>query len=149
MVGWGRRAATKKRANQIERMVALIKYGMRTKTYKEFAESFSNPGSEADPVSQSRKEAHFVMRFSRKCWYDATAAYGQTGGRPFINLLGQGDDFGVFVTADPFFDGATADLHLESGQIAGRDAQAVVRALQAMPDWNSFADVERLLSGLI
>jgi len=149
MFGWGRSGVTKKRANQIARMLAHIKHGMRTKTYKEFAESFSNPGSEPDPTSQSRNEAHFVMRFSRKCWYDAKAAFGPTEGRPFINLQGQGDDFGVFVTADPFSMGATADLHLESGQIAGRDAQAVVRALQAMPDWKSFADVERLLSGLI
>ena len=149
MLGWGRKRAIERRAEQIARMLALVKHGMRTKTYREFAESFSNPGSEPNPISQSRNEAHFVMRFSRNCWYDAKASYGKTEGRPFINLQGQGNDFGVFITADPFSKGATADLHLESGQVAGRHAQSVVRALQAMPDWSSFADVERLLSGLI
>jgi hypothetical protein len=41
------------------------------------------------------------------------------------------------------------DLHLEPGQKAGRDAGALVRALQALPGWASFAEIERLLSGLV
>ena len=149
MFGWGRKAAVENRAKQIARMLAFIKHGMRTKTYQEFAASFSNPGSEPDPVARYRHEAHFAMHISRRCWYDAKAFYGNADLQPFINLQGNGDDFGVFVTADPFSEGATVDLHLESGRTAGRDAPAIVRALQAMPGWNSFADIERLLSGLV
>jgi len=144
----GREAAIEKRAMQIARMLAFIMHGIRTKPYQQFATSFSNPGSEPDSISQARRETRFVMHISRKCWYDAKASYGHADIRPFITLRGQGDDFGVFITADPFSKGATVDLHLESGQTVGRDAPAVIRALQAMPDWISFADVERSLSGL-
>jgi hypothetical protein len=36
MFSWGRSGATKKRADQIARMLAHIKHGMRTKTYKAY-----------------------------------------------------------------------------------------------------------------
>ena len=134
---------------QIARMLAFIKHGMRTKSYQEFAASFSNPGSEPDPVARYQREAHFVLHMSRRCWYDAKVFYGNADSEPFINLQGNGLDFGVFLTADPFSEGATVDLHLESGQTAGRDASAIVRVLQVMPGWSSFADIERLLSGLV
>jgi len=149
MFGWGRKRAVKNRAMQITRMLAFIKHGIRTKSYQEFAASFSNPGSEPDAVTRYRREAHFVMHFSRRCWYEAKVFYGSADLRPFINLQGNGLDFGIFLTADPFSEGATVDLHLESGQMAGRDASAIAHVLQAMPGWSSFADIERLLSGLV
>jgi hypothetical protein len=89
------------------------------------------------------------MRISPTCWYNAQAGYPRDADkRPFIILQGGGDDFGVFITADADSEGATADLHLESGEIAGRDARAVVHALQAIPNWSSFASIERAISGL-
>lgn len=48
MFGWGRKASVDERAKQIARMLGFIQHGLRTKSYEQFAASFSNPG--ADPT---------------------------------------------------------------------------------------------------
>jgi hypothetical protein len=56
-------------------------------------------------------------------------------------LQGDGDDFGVFISLSQSGE-ITVGLHLESGETAGRDAQAMVRILIATPGFRSFSALE-------
>jgi hypothetical protein len=59
---------------------------------------------------------------------------------PFY-MQGAGDDRGVFISGNANPDNrVTAELHLPPGQKAGRDARAVVRALQATPGWSGYLE---------
>jgi hypothetical protein len=140
MLGWGRRAAVEERAKLLARMVALILRGLQTKTYEQFIASFSNPGGEPDPLERQSHILHFLMRISPTCEYYATARYPRDD-PPWASLQGDGDDFGVFITISQSGE-ITVGLHLESGEVAGRDAQAVVRSLTAMPGFTSFSGLE-------
>jgi hypothetical protein len=141
MFGWGRKAAVKRRAKLLARMIGLITHGLKTKSYEQFVASFSNPGKEPDAFDRSNRKLHFQMRISPTCWYDATASYPLRES-PWVSLHGGGDDFGVLITVSPS-DGVTVGPHLASGQRAGRDAQAVINSLYAMPGFRSFAAIER------
>jgi hypothetical protein len=143
MLGWGRKAAVEKRAKLLARMVTLIMHGLKSKPYEQFVASFSNPGKEPDVFDQSNRELHFQMRISPTCWYDTTATYPLRES-PWASLHGGGDDFGVLITVSPNA-GITVGLHLGSGQRAGRDAQAVIHSLHAIPGFRSFAAIEREL----
>jgi hypothetical protein len=140
MLGWGGSVAVEKRAKLLARMVALIMHGLETKTYEQFIAGFSNPGAEPDASERQCCELHFQMRIEPKCGYDGTACYLPTE-PSWATLKGHGDDFGVFITI--FGVGTTVDLHLNSGERAGRDASAIVRRLTAMPGFRSFSALER------
>jgi hypothetical protein len=141
---WGRKAAVEKRAKQIARMVLLIVDGLQTKTYEQFVASFSNPGNVPDALDRDDRELGFQMRFSSACWYDAVAAYPRSRDeidKPRFSVQGGGDDWGVFISGNTNLNNyVTVGLDVPSGQKAGRDASAIVRALQAMPGWSSHAD---------
>jgi hypothetical protein len=143
MFGWGRRGAIEKRAKLLSRMIALITHGLKSKSYEQFVASFSNPGEEPDAFGRSNRELHFQMRISPTCWYDATATYPLRESS-WVSVHGGGDDFGVLITVSPNA-GITVGLHLASGQRAGRDAQAVIDRLHAIPGFRSFAAIEREL----
>ena len=140
MLGWGRNSAVEKRAKLLARMTALIMHGIKTKTYEQFIASFSNPGGEPDALERQSHILHFLMRISPTCEYYATARYPRDD-PPWASLQGDGDDFGVFITLSQSGE-ITVGLHLESGEVAGRDAQAVVRSLTAMPGFTSFSGLE-------
>jgi hypothetical protein len=89
------------------------------------------------------------MHISPTCSYAAHVYYPhQPGTLPFISLQGGGDDFGVFITASTNIDGRAVELHLVSGQSAGRDARAMVRVLLTMPGWSRGDAPERALLGM-
>jgi hypothetical protein len=140
MLGWGRNSAVEKRAKRLARMTPLIMHGLQTKTYEQFIASFSNPGREPDASERQRNELHILMRISPTCEYYATACYPRDE-PPWAFLQGDGDDFGVFTTLSQS-DEITVGLHLGSGETAGRDAQAIVRILTAMPGFRSFSALE-------
>jgi hypothetical protein len=140
MLGWGRNAAVEKRAKLLARMTAVILHGLQTKTYERFIASFSNPGGEPDISERQSHKLHFLMRISPTCEYSATACYPRDE-PPWAFLQGDGDDFGVFITLSQSGE-ITVGLHLESGETAGRDAQAIVRILAAMPGFRSFSALE-------
>ncbi len=145
MLGWGRKAAVKRRAKLLARMIGLIMHGLKTKSYEQFVASFSNPGGEPDAFDRSNRKVHFQMRISPTCWYDVTASYSRSysrGESPWVSLRGGGDDFGVFITASPSF-GITVGPQLAPGQKAGPDARAIMRSLYAMPGFRNFAAIER------
>jgi hypothetical protein len=141
MFGSGRKAVVEERAKLLARMIALIIRGLQTKSYEQFVASFSNPGEEPDAFEQVNRELHFQMRISPTCWYDASASYD---GSPWVSLQGGGDDFGVLITVSPSA-GITVGTNLSSGHRAGRDAQAIVRTLSAMPGFSNSAAIERSL----
>ena len=140
MLGWGRNSAVEKRAKLLARMTTLIMRGLQTKTYEQFIASFSNPDGEPDASELQRHELHFQMRISPTCEYYATVCYPRDE-RPWAFLQGDRDDFGVFVTLSQSGE-ITVGLHLESGETAGHDAQAIVRTLTAMPGFSSFSALE-------
>ena len=145
MLGWGRKAAVKRRAKLLARMIGLIMHGLKTKSYEQFVASFSNPGGEPDAFDRSNRKLHFQMRISPTCWYDVTASYSRSysrGESPWVSLRGGGDDFGVFITASPS-SGITVGPQLAPGQKAGPDARAIMRSLYAMPGFRNFAAIER------
>jgi len=145
MLGWGRKAAVKRRAKLLARMIGLIMHGLKTKSYEQFVASFSNPGGEPDAFDRSNRKLHFQMRISPTCWYDVTASYSRSysrGESPWVSLRGGGDDFGVFITASPS-SGITVGPQLAPGQKAGPDARAIMRGLYAMPGFRNFAAIER------
>jgi hypothetical protein len=145
MLGWGRKAAVKRRAKLLARMIGLIMHDLKTKSYEQFVASFSNPGGEPDAFDRSNRKLHFQMRISPTCWYDVTASYSRSysrGESPWVSLRGGGDDFGVFITASPS-SGITVGPQLAPGQKAGPDARAIMRSLYAMPGFRNFAAIER------
>src|ERR1700727_234515 len=131
MLGWGRKAAIDERAKLLARMTTLVLHGIQTKTYEQFIASFANPGGEPDALERLSHKLHFLMRISPTCEYYATACYPRDD-PPWVILEGGGDDFGVSLTLSQSGEIAVG-LHLESGEPAGRDAQAIVRILAAMP----------------
>jgi hypothetical protein len=146
---WGRRAAIDHRAKKMARMVMFISESLRTKTYDQFVASFSNPAREPDASERQGGQLRFQMRLSPTCWYDAVIEYPRAGSTPHFYIRGGGDDWGVVISGNAKADHrVTADLNVPRGSHAGRDARAVVRALQAMRDWSSVSDLERTL-GLV
>lgn len=137
MFGWARKAAIDQRAKLMARMLQLIINGLRTKSYEQFVTSFSNPGGEPDALDRMDRELCFRMRVSPSVWYDATASYACQP--PLVSIQGGGDDFGVFIIASTEPDDTVkVDLHVAPGLGTGRDAHAMVRALQKMPGWSSY-----------
>jgi len=146
LFGWGRNAAIEERAQKVARMLSFITHSMRTRTYEEFLAGFSNPGGEPNVLERHDRRAHFVMHMSVSCWYSASVSF--PGGRiGSVSLQGGGDDFGVSITAAPRDDDSpSVKLQLAFGEKAGRDAKAMVRALEAMPNWRRAAATERELA---
>jgi len=140
MFSWGRKGAVEKRAKLLARMITLVMHGLKSKPYEQFVASFSNPGEGPDVFDRSNRELHFQMRISPTCWYDATATYPLRES-PWVSLHGGGDDLGVLITVSPNAR-ITVGLHLASGQRAGRDAQAEIHSLHAIPGFRSFAAIE-------
>jgi hypothetical protein len=142
MFGWERRTEVKARAKKIARMVMVIVHSLQTKSYDEFVEAFSNPGSQPASLERLNRQVCFQMRLSPTCWYDATADFGRrTDMHHCVSLQGGGDDFGVAIRAGSRY--SIVDFYLPPGQRAGRDAKAIVHALSATPGWTNMADVER------
>jgi hypothetical protein len=147
MFGRDRWPEIEARAKQIARMVMLIVHGLQTKSYDEFVEKFSNPGKEPASLERLNRQACFQLRISETCWYDAVVDFSRrTDTYPFANLRGDGDDFGVAISAGPGY--STVELYLPPGQKRGRDANAIVQALAAMPGWTNAAEIEGDLDAL-
>jgi hypothetical protein len=138
MFGIKRRAAIEQRAKLMARMVMLIIDSLCTKSYDQFAESYSNPGEEPDAIAQDARMLEFEMRFSATCWYEATASFAEA--RPSIYMRGGGDDLGVLISVHVPNDAnlpvyPVVDLDAPQWWKRGRDARAMVRALQGMRGW--------------
>jgi hypothetical protein len=138
MFGRKRRAAIEQRAKLMARMVMLIIDGLCTKSYEQFVESYSNPGEEPDETARDAQMLEFEMRFSTTCWYEATASFAEA--RPSIYMRGGGDDSGVLISVHlpndanlPVY--PVVDLDAPQWWKRGRDARAMVRALQGMRGW--------------
>jgi len=143
MLGSESKAAADERAKLLVRMITLIVRGLQTKSYEQFIASFSNPGAEPDAFDRLSREHGFQMRISPTCWYDAMTSF-RLGKTPSVYIQGGGDDFGVFITAGAQ-SACMVDLHLAEGQRAGREAEEMVRRLQAMPGYTSYAAIKRSL----
>jgi hypothetical protein len=75
-------------------------------------------------------------------WYQAIAEY-PCGGTPFFRVEGGGDDFGVLISGDAIPDHRVGvDLWVPTNSQAGGDARAMVHALEGIPGWASFSDIE-------
>jgi hypothetical protein len=147
MLGRERQMAVEARAKQVARMVMLIVHGLQTKSYEDFAERFSNPGSEPASLERLNQQVCFQMRISPTCWYDAVADFGRrTEIYPFANVHGGGDDFGVVISAGTGY--CIVELYLPHGQKLGRDAKAIVQALAIIPGWTNLTEFERDLDVL-
>ena len=138
MFGDKRRAAVRQRAKLMGRMVMLLADGLCTKSYDQFIESYSNPGDEPDETARNARISRFQMRFSRSCWYEATASLDENA--PWIFIEGGGDDCGVCISVRVPADAndrscPVVDLHVPRGAKKGHDARAMVRALRDMPGW--------------
>ena len=130
------------RAKQMARMVMLIVHSLQTKSYDEFVESFSNPGSELDSNERLKRQLHFQMRISPTCWYEAAAVY-LPAGTPYFLIEGGGDDWGDLISGDAIADHRIGvDFWVPTGSQAGRDASAMVSALRGMPGWSRGSDIE-------
>jgi hypothetical protein len=138
MFGRKRKAAIEQRAKLMARMVMLIIDGLCTKSYEQFVEGYSNPGEEPDQIARAAQMLEFEMRFSPTCWYEATASFADA--RPSIYMRGGGDDFGVLISVHVPTDANSpvypvVDLDAPQWWKRGRDARAMVRALQSMRGW--------------
>jgi hypothetical protein len=139
MFGRKRRAAIDERAKLMGRVVMLVTDGLCTKSYDQFAVSFSNPGEEPDESAREARMLRFELHFSPTCWYEATASFADET-QPSIHIQGGGDDCGVFISIHVPADAnvpvcPVVDLYVPQGSRRGRDARRVVRALQAMRGW--------------
>jgi hypothetical protein len=132
MFGWGRKATVEERAKLIARMINFILYGLQTKTYEQFVESFSNPDAEPNVLDRHSHKLHFQLRISPTCWYDATATLARPDVPSSACLRGGGDDLGVFITIDAG-DSTRISIDLRLDEDVGRDARSMVRALEAIP----------------
>jgi hypothetical protein len=139
---WRRERAINERVKVIARMVMLIVHSLQIKSYDEFVDRYSNPGSEPSPHERLRRQLFFRMRMSPTCWYDARADY-PADGSPFFHIAGGGDDWGVLISGDAIADhsiGVHFDVQTKSE--AGRDAHAMVRALRELPGWSRTSAIE-------
>lgn len=139
---WRRERAINERAKVIARMVMLIVHSLQTKSYDQFVDRFSNPGSEPSPVERLRRQLFFRMRMSPTCWYDARADY-PADGSPFFHIGGGGDDWGVRISGDAIADHSIGvDFYVRDKSEAGRDAHAIVHALRELPGWSRTSVIE-------
>jgi hypothetical protein len=139
---WRRERGTDKRAKQVARMVTLIVHGLQTKSYDDFVDSFSNPGSEPGPLERLQRRLCFQMRMLPTCWYDARAEY-PADGTPSFYIEGGGDDFGVLISGDAIADHSIGvDFWVPTNSQAGRDAHEMVHTLRGMPGWSRASDIE-------
>jgi hypothetical protein len=139
MFGHKRRTAINQRAKLMGRMVMLLTDGLCTKSYDQFVERYSNPGSEPDETERNARISRFAMRFSPTCWYEATASLYQDA-QPWILIEGGGDDCGVCISVRVPGDAnmpscPVVDLQVPRGAKRGHDAGAMVRALRDIPGW--------------
>lgn len=148
MFGWTRKPAVDERAKLIARMMQLIKYGMRTKSYERFVEAFSNPDGEPDVLDRYRRESNFTMTMSPTCWYSATVLYPHdAAAQPLATLQGGGDDYGVFITTAAAADSSIrVELRVPTGRRPGRDARIMIQSLRAIPGWAGKSEFDRLFS---
>jgi hypothetical protein len=139
---WRRERAINERAKVIARMVMLIVHSLQTKSYDEFVDSFSNPGSEPGPLERLERRLFFRMRMSPTCWYDAWAEY-PADGSPFFHIGGGGDDWGVLISGDTKADRSIGvDFYARTKSQAGRDAHAMMHALRELPGWSHTGAIE-------
>jgi hypothetical protein len=123
-------------------MVMLIVHGLLTKSYDEFVDSFSNPGTEPGPLDRLQRRLCFQMRMLPTCWYEARAEY-PADGTPSFYIEGNGDDFGVLISGDAIVDHSIGvGFWVPTNSQAGRDAHAMVHTLLAMPGWSRASDIE-------
>ena len=122
------------RAKQIARMVILIVHGLKTKSYDDFVDSFSNPGGEPSSLERSQRLMHFQMQMSATCGYDAIVEY-PADGTPLFSMDGYGDDSGVHIRGDAIEDHPIEVDYFVNSQ-RGCDARAVVHVLRRMPGWS-------------
>ena len=139
--GRRRKSEVDERAKLLGRMIALLVHSLRTKSYDEFVARFSNPGQQPDALKRLSSKAHFQMRVSPTCWYDATVSYARDDARSLC-IAGGGDDFGVVISANATDDGVVVKLDPADGQKPGRDARAVTRALLAFPGFRGSGTTE-------
>jgi hypothetical protein len=138
----GRRAQIEARGKQIARMIMVIVHGLQTKSYDDFVDGFSNPGTKPASLERLNKQLCFQLRISPTCWYDAVADFSRrTESYPFVNLHGGGDDFGVAISAGPGY--FHVELYVPDGQKIGRDAKRIVQALAVIPGWTNLTKFER------
>jgi hypothetical protein len=143
MFGHRRNTAIKQRARLMGRMVMLLIDSLCTKSYDQFVESYSNPGSEPDETARNARISQFEMRFSSTCWYEATASLYENA-QPWILIEGGGDDCGVCISVRVPDDAnvpsrPVVHLQVRRGARKGADAGAMVRALQDIPGWRRLA----------
>jgi hypothetical protein len=138
------------RAKKIARMIVFICDGLRSKNYDDFVATFSNPWKQPDASERHARQVCFQMRISDACWYDALIQYpSELSGTPEFYIRGDGDDWGVVISGRARADQrVTVDLHAPADSHPGRDARAMVRALQALPGWSRISELERTL-GLV
>ena len=145
MFGHERRTAIKQRAKLMGRMVMLLTDGLCTRSYDQFVERYSNPGDEPDENARNARISRFAMRFSRTCWYEATASLVENA-QPWILIEGAGDDCGVVISVRVPDDANVpscpeVDLHVPQGAKRGHDAGAMVRALRDIPGCRRIAAI--------
>jgi hypothetical protein len=137
-----REAVIEERAERIARMVMFIVHGLQTKSYHQFVESFSNPGSELTSLDRLDQQLYFQMRISPTCWYDAVIEYPPAG-TPHFHIEGSGDDWGVLISGDSMADHPIGvDFYVPTGSPAGRDARAMEHALRRRSGWARGSDIE-------
>jgi hypothetical protein len=146
-LGWGSIDEVDERAKLLGRMIALIVHSLRTKSYEEFVASYSNPGQEPNALKRLSHKAHFQMRISPRCWYDATVSYAGEKS-PSLRIVGGGDDFGVLITTGASDHSLMVDFDPADAKKPGRDAQVMVRALLQLPGYRTFASTEESLGVL-
>jgi hypothetical protein len=130
------------RAKQIARMMTLIVHGLQTKSYDEFVESFSNPGSQLTALDRLNQQLRFRMRISLTCWYDAIIEYPPDG-TPHFYIGGGGEEWGVLISGDAIADHPMGvDFYVPTGSQPGRDARPMEHALREMPGWSRGSDIE-------
>jgi hypothetical protein len=154
MFGLGSGAAVRERANRLRILVALIASNLYTKTAAEFAEFYKLTTA----VEQRGSEIYFGVKFSPSCRYDACATYPESqpewmadllGSEPHetpeasLSILGGGDDYGVFINVLGPDHGASVELHVAPGRVAGKDAKSMVTALLALPGFKRPLDLDR------
>ena len=69
----------------------------------------------------------------------------ERNGVPHFCVIGGGDDWGVVISGNSKVDHrVTIDFHIPLSSRVGRDARAMVRALQAISGWSRVSDLKRV-----
>jgi hypothetical protein len=134
MFGWGQNAEMQRRAAKVALTLHIVRSELTEIGLQSMIEHRRAEGAKV--VVTKDRAVVFGMSFSPTRWYDFRIDLADRN-TAAISALGGGEDYGVFILAPLEDEKAWVTVKTEPGKPPGRNAKAMVRALEAEPNFES------------